>query len=119
VCGTLGDGATRDERGTSGCWCDLKSSSDDTGNFIESLLSVSEIGEVSSMKLLREEERTGERSRGTAKVSHCWESRGECLRAVRAAGRRGERGASFEEALWRTGGTPLRETAASEMPFSS
>lgn len=70
------------------------------------------------MKPLREEEGTGEGDGGMAK-SHCWEWRGECLIAVRAAGRRGERGGSFEEALLRTCGTPLREAATSKMPFSS
>jgi len=96
---TLGDGAARDGRGISGCWRVVKSSSDDVGNFIkESLLSESEKGEVSSIKPLREEDRIGERGRGTAKASHCWEWRGECLIAVRTVGTSGERGSSIKEA---------------------
>jgi hypothetical protein len=96
---TLGNGAARDGRGISGCWCVLKSSSDDVGNFIkESLLSESKKGEVSSIKPLREEDRIGERGKGTAKASHCWEWRGVCLIAVRSVGTSGERGSSIKEA---------------------
>lgn len=98
---TLGDGATRDGR-VSGSWRVLKSSPDDVGNFIkESLLSVSEKGEVSSIKPLREEDRIGERGRGTAKASHCWEWGSVCLIAVRAVGTSGENGSrsSIKEAL--------------------
>ena len=96
---TLGDGATRDGRGISGRWRVLKSSSGDVGNFInESLLSMSEKGELSSIKLLREEDRIGERGRGMAKASHLWEWRGENLISVRAVGTSGERGSSVKEA---------------------
>jgi len=96
---SLGDGATRDGRGISGSWRILKSSSGDVGNFIkESILSVSEKGEVSSIKPLREGDRIGERGRGTAKASHCWEWRGVCLIAVRAVGTSGEGGSSIKEA---------------------
>lgn len=96
---TLGNGATRDGRGISGCWRVFKSSSDDVGNFTkESLLSVSEKGEVFSINPLCEEDRIGERGRGTDKASHCWEWRRECLISVRAVRTSGERGSSIKEA---------------------
>jgi len=71
------------------------------GNFIrEFLRCISEKGEVSSIKPLREGDRIGEMGRGTAKASHCWEWRGEYLIAVRAVGTSGdsEGGSSIKEA---------------------